>query len=117
MEADFADFHFETLGDVHDFYDVLDHTMRVTGKKWFFLVNLQGTRIMPEVWGAYANRGKKLNQDFSLGSVRYDASPATHEEIERRAKTEAFDPNLFERREDALARIAELREKLQATAS
>lgn len=109
MEADFSNFTFATLGDVHDFYDHLDHTMRVTGRKWFFLVNLQGARIMPEVWGAYAARGKKLNHDFSLGSVRFDASEETAAEIRRRANTEAFDPNLCPGREAALARIEEMR--------
>ncbi|MGB0508119.1 MAG: hypothetical protein ACPGGK_18185 [Pikeienuella sp.] len=112
MEADFSDFTFATLGDVHDFYDHLDDRMRVTGKKWFFLVNYMNTKIMPEVWGAFANRGKKLNMDFSLGSVRYDASEDTAKEIARRANTEEFDPNLFAVRDDALARIAELRAKL-----
>lgn len=109
MEADFSDFTFATLGDVHDFYDHLDDRMRVSGRKWYFLVNYMNTKIMPEVWGAYANRGKKLNLDFSLGSVRYDASDATAKEIARRANTEEFDPNLCATRDDALARIANLR--------
>lgn len=112
MEADFSGFTFATLGDVHDFYDYLDHRMRVTGKKWFFLVNYENTRIMPEVWGAFAARGKKLNLDFSLGSVRCDASPETAKEIERRANTEEFDPNLVTTRGAALARIAEMRAEI-----
>jgi len=105
MEADFSHFTFETLGDVHDFYDYLDHIMRVTGRKWYFLVNYQDTHIDASVWGAFANRGKKLNHDFSLGTVRFDASPETAEEIRRRAGTEMFDPNLTATREAALARI------------
>ena len=109
MEADFSHFTFADLGDVHDFYDHLDHTMRVTGKKWFFLVNLQNCQILPEVWGAYANRGKKLNLDFSRGSVRFDASPETAAEIKSRANTEAFDPNLCATRQEALARIEVLK--------
>ena len=109
MEADFSDFTFATLGDVHDFYDFLDHEMRVTGMKWFFMVNYCNTRIMPEVWGAYANRGKKLNMDFSLGSVRFDASPETRREIAERANSEAFDPNLCPSRDAAFARVNEMR--------
>ena len=109
MEADFSDFQFRTIGDVHDFYDYLDHRMRVTGKRWFFLVNYQGTRIDSDVWYAFAARGKKLNRDFSRGSVRYDASPETAAEIAERANTESFDPNLFASRDDALGRIEEMK--------
>lgn len=116
MEADFSNFTFNTLGDVHDFYDYLDHEMRVTNRRWFFLVNLENTRIMPEVWGAYANRGKKLNMDFALGSVRYDASSETAEEIAHRAHTENFDPNLCPTREAALRRVEELRAEMSAQA-
>lgn len=110
MEADFSDFTFETLGDVHDFYDFLDHEMRITGRRWFFMVNYRNTRIMPEVWGAFANRGKKLNMDFSLGSVRYDASPETKREIAERANSEAFDPNLCPSRDAAFERVNEMRQ-------
>lgn len=109
MEADFSRFHFRTAGDVHDFYDHLDHVMRTSGRRWFFLVNYEGARIDAEVWSAYAARGKKLNKDFSRGSVRYDASPQTAAEIRARAETEAFDPNLCASRADALARIAALK--------
>lgn len=114
LEADFSNFSFNTPADVHDFYDHLDHIMRASGRKWFFLVNYDGARIDSSVWVDYHRRGKKLNEDFSLGSVRYDASPETAAEIQRRANTEAFDPNLFTNREDALARIAEMRGRLSA---
>lgn len=114
MEADFSDFVFEALGDVHDFYDYLDHQMRQSGVDWFFLVNYHNTRIMPEVWGAYAARGKKLNQDFAIASVRYDPSEETAREIARRAGTESFDPNLFSDRDAALARIAEIKAEMDA---
>lgn len=116
MEADFSDFTFETPGDVHDFYDYLDHAMRVTGKKWFFVVIYSNTRIMPEVWGAFHNRGKKLNMDFSLGSVRVDPSPETAAEIERRANTDEFDPNLFTTRDAAFARIRAIRSEVSVGA-
>ena len=109
MEANMAGMHFETLGDVHEFYDFVDHELRPLRRKWFFLVSYQGTIIEDDVWPAFAGRGKKLNKDFSLGSVRFDTSEETAEEIRWRANTEAFDPNLCCSRETALQRIAELR--------
>lgn len=114
MEVDFSDFYFRNLGDVHDFYDYLDHELRISEKRWFFLVNYYGTRIDSDVWYAYAARGKKLNRDFSRGSVRYDTSDATAAEIRRRADTEEFDPNLCASREDALRRIDEMKRSERA---
>lgn len=109
MEADFSDFTFASRADVHAFYDELDARIAATGRQWFFLVNYRNCNIYPESWIAFANRGKKLNLAWSLGSVRYAARPETGAEIEKRAKAEAFDPNLFASRDAALAEIARLR--------
>lgn len=109
MEADFSDFHFDNSETVNRVYDRLEDRIAQTGEeKWFFLVNLHGTRIDPEAWLAYSRRGKALNQAHSMGSVRYDPSDATRRQIERAANTEAFDPNLFADRDSAVARIAEM---------
>lgn len=109
MEADFSGFSFDTSETVNAFYDALERRIDETGEdKWFFLVNLNGTRIEPEAWLAYRRRGRVLNLAHSMGSVRFDASDETRRQIERAANTEAFDPNLFDNRDAALARIAEL---------
>ncbi len=109
MEADFSDFCFDSSRTVNRFYDILEQRIADTGEDlWFFLVNLNGTRIEPEAWFTYSRRGKALNLAHSMGSVRFDASEETRRQIERAANTEAFDPNLFTSREDALVRIADL---------
>ncbi len=110
MEADFSDLTLEDPVVVGKFYDRIEERIAETGRtRWFFLVNYRNCRIMPSAWLAHSQRGKRLNVTHSLGSVRYDASPETKAEIERRAGTEAFDANLFDNRDDAMARIAELR--------
>ena len=114
MEADMSGMRFDTLGDVHEFYDYVDHELRVLGRKWFFLISYQNTVIADEVWPAFAGRGKKLNKDFSVGSVRFDTSEETADEIRCRANTEAFDPNLCCSRESALKRIEEMRAEMMA---
>ncbi len=109
MEADFCDFHFDSSALVNRMYDRLEARIAATGEeKWFFLVNLNGTRIDPVAWTAYSRRGKALNMAHSMGSVRYDASEVTRRQIERAANTEAFDPNLFTTRDAAIARIREM---------
>ena len=109
MEADFSDFHFDSSELVNRMYDRLEARIAATGEdSWFFLVNLNGTRIDPVAWTAYSRRGKALNMAHSMGSVRFDASEETARQIRRAANTEAFDPNLFTTRDAALARVAEL---------
>lgn len=109
MEADFSDIVFDSSETVNRVYDALERAIRATGEdKWFFLVNLNGTRIEPEAWLAYSRRGKVLNMAHSMGSVRFDASEETRRQIARAANTEAFDPNLFDNREAAIARIREM---------
>lgn len=109
MEADFSDFHFTDSRITNAFYDRLEARIERTGEdQWFFLVNLNGTRIDPDAWAAYSRRGRALNHAHSMGSVRFDASEETRRQILRAANTEAFDPNLFSDRDSALARIAEM---------
>ncbi|MDG1431274.1 MAG: hypothetical protein P8L68_01590 [Paracoccaceae bacterium] len=109
MEADFSDFNFENSTIVNSFYDRLEDRIAETGEeKWFFLVNLCGTRIDPSAWFAYSRRGRDLNLAHSMGSVRFDASEVTARQIERAANTDAFDPNLFTTRDAAIERIKAL---------
>lgn len=115
MEADFSDFHFTDSRVVNAFYDRLETRIAATGEdQWFFLVNLNGTRIDTLAWTAYSRRGRALNKAHSMGSVRFDASEETRQQIIRAANTEAFNPNLFTDREAALARIAEMPSKRRA---
>jgi NADH:ubiquinone oxidoreductase subunit len=109
MDVDFSDFTFADTATVNAFYDHVDHQLWKTAKRWYFLVNYNNCRIFPEAWAAFAHRGKNANVKHSLGTVRYDASPETAEEIRRKANTDSFDPNLCASREAAIERIAEMR--------
>lgn len=112
MEADFSDFDFANSAVVNAFYDRLEERISATGEdKWFFLVNLCGTRIDSSAWIAYSRRGRDLNMAFSQGSVRFDASEETRRQIERAANTETFDPNLFADRDHAIERLKSLPSK------
>ncbi len=112
MEADFSDLHLATSAEVNMFYDRLEERIGETGEDlWFFLVNYSRSRIDPGAWFAFSRRGKTLNMAHSMGSVRFDASEETRRQIERDAKTEAFDPNLFADRDSAIERLKSLPSK------
>lgn len=115
MEADFSDFVFHHSRDVNDVYDLIEKKIRATDRKWYFLVNYNGCRIMPEAWVQYARRGKELNVAASLGSVRYAAGLETEADIRMRAESQGFRPNIRNTREEALERIAEMKAEAAAT--
>jgi len=114
MNVDFSNFAFHHRRDVNDVYDHIEERVKETDRKWFFLVNLENCQIMPKAWVQYAHRGKMLNIAASLGSVRFALGSETEEEIRLRAESQDFRPNLFNTREDAIERIAEMREELKA---
>jgi len=115
MEANFSGFDFDSSPTVNAFYDRIEERIAETGEPlWFFLVNYSDCIIDSAAWVAFSRRGKALNLSHSMGSVRFDVSDATRRQIERDARTERFDPNLFSDRGSALARIRELPSKRRA---
>ena len=109
MEVDFSNFTFDGLPIVNEFYDLLTARIQATDRKWYFLVNYDNTRIFPDAWYQWAIRSRRLNSDWSLGTVRFKPDEATKSEILKRAATNETDPNLVTTRQQALDRIAQMR--------
>ncbi|MGI9364056.1 MAG: hypothetical protein ACR2O8_02650 [Rhizobiaceae bacterium] len=109
MEVDFSSLSFATTSDVNRIYDGIASQLQETGKKWYFIVNYADTEVLPEAWYTWSERGKKLNQDFSLGTVRFDPREETRQKILKRARADEFNPNLVANREEALQRVEDMR--------
>ncbi len=109
MEIDLTNITLEHSRDVADLYDVLDALVEETGRKWYFLINYENTKIFSPAWVEYAARGKKLNEAASLGSVRFAPGSETETDIRLRAESGGFRPNIRNTREEALERIAEMK--------
>lgn len=110
MEVDFSDHTFTRSADVNTFYDEIEKQIGATDKQWYFMVNYKNTEILPDAWHSWAMRGGRLNAASSLGTVRFDPNEKTKEDIRKRASADDFNPNIVATREEALARIAELRQ-------
>lgn len=108
IEVDFSNFEFSSAKVVNDFYDVIDETVETTGRTWYFLVNYRDCRVWPEAWVAFAHRGKKVNVNYSLGTVRYVEQETTDGSKGLR-ESDRLDPDMFNSREEAVARIQEMR--------
>lgn len=115
MYVDFSDLSFEHSTDVNFAYDSIEEQIGLTDRKWYFLINYNGTRIQSAAWVQYAARGKSLNKAWSLGSVRYATGSETETDIRLRAESQGFRPNIRNTREEALERIAEI--KAEASSS
>ncbi len=109
MQVDFSDFTFYHSRDVNDFYDHLEARVKSTERKWFFLINYNNCRIMPESWVQFARRGKAFNLAASLGTVRYAAGSETEAEIRLRAQSQDFRPNIRNTHAEAIERINQLK--------
>ena len=109
MDIDLSDITLYHSKDVDDLYDYLQERIEKSGQRWYFLVNYNNCRIMPEAWVEFAKRGKALNIGGALGSVRYETGSETEGEIRMRAESQAFRPNVRNTRAEALDRIAELK--------
>lgn len=112
MNVDFSNFVFHHSADVNAFYDHIEARLEETAVRWFFLINYEGCRIFEEAWVAYARRGKRLNERWSMGSVRYAPGSETEETIRMRAESQQFRPNIRNTREEALARIDEMKSEM-----
>ncbi|WP_300516196.1 hypothetical protein [Aliiroseovarius sp.] len=109
MEVDFTDLALRHSGDVDLLYDVIEEKIGQTRRKWYFLINYERTRIHSPAWVRYAARGKRLNINWSLGSVRYAPGSETEADIRLRAESQDFRPNIRNTRAEALERIAEMK--------
>lgn len=116
MEVDYSDYTFATSKAVNEFYDEITKQVTNSGQKWYFLVNYGGTEILPDAWYTWTARGKKLNADHSLGTVRFDPKDVASQDIMKRARADEFNPNLVATRDEALGRINELKSQGSASA-
>lgn len=114
MDVDFTGLSFEHTRDVNDVYDIIDELIEPTGRKWYFLINYEDTKIQSPAWVQYAARGKTLNINWSLGSVRYAPGSETETDIRLRAESQGFRPNIRNTREEALERIEEMKAEARA---
>ena len=104
IEVDFSDFVFSSSKIVNDFHDRLDQLIESTGERWYIVVNYHHCSIWPEAWVAFAHRGQKVNVSYSLGTVRYFNASSVDKDSPLLS-----DPDMFPSRDEALARIEQLR--------
>lgn len=109
MFVNFSDLSFEHSADVDLVYDFIEKQITPLGRKWYFLVNYNGTRIQSPAWVQKSARSKKLNEAWSLGTVRYAMGSETETDIRLRAESGGIRPNIRNTLEEAWLRINEMK--------
>ena len=112
MLVDFSDMSFEHSADVNFIYDFIEEQLKPLGRKWYFLVNYNGTRIQSPAWVQKSARSKALNEAWSLGSVRFAMGSETETDIRLRAESGGPRPNIRNTIEEAWERIRELKAEM-----
>lgn len=109
IEINFSGFAFSSSKIVNEFYDVIEQIIDDSGRDWYFVVNYGDCNIWPEAWVAFAHRGKRINVTHSLGTVRYASRDEAEDGSQTDFRSDSYDPNLFESREAAVAKIEEMK--------
>ena len=107
--VDFTNMSFEHSADVDFVYDYIEEQVTPLGRKWYFLINYNGTRIQSPAWVQMSARSKKLHDAWSLDSVRYALGSETETDIRLRAESGGTRPNIRNTVEEAWERIEELK--------
>ena len=111
LEVDFSGMTFHGAGEVEAAYDVIDARVDETGSRWYFLVNYENCEIASEAWAAFAERGKRANISYGLGTVRFGVNVKVRESIRSHAQSAQFRANLFESRDAAILALADMRKR------
>ena len=111
LEVDFSGMTFHGAGEVEAAYDVIDARVDETGSRWYFLVNYENCEIASEAWAAFAERGKRANISYGLGTVRFGVNMKVRESIRSHAQSAQFRANLFESRDAAILALADMRKR------
>jgi len=109
LDIDFSGVHMAHSRDVHDIYNWLEHAIRATGRKWWFLMDYTDFRIQSGAWVAYDQRKTAFEAEMSLGTVRFAPGAETETDIRLRMESRGKRPNIRNTRAEALARLSELR--------
>ena len=113
LEVDLSEMTFRSAGEVEAFYEVIDARVGESGSRWYFLVNYEDCEISPEAWTAFAERGKRANISYGLGTARFGANADVRTTIRSQAQSEQFRANLFASRDAAVLALADMRKRHQ----
>lgn len=91
VEFDLSRLDFDSSAVVAQIFGRFEDALAASGAdRWYFIVNVQGTRIAPEAMPAFARRVRALGSRHSLGTVRYACAPEIEQLLEDASRGGGF---------------------------
>ena len=114
LHIDLSNMSFEHSRDVNDIHNWAEEAIRTTRHKWWCVYNYEGTRIQSPAWVQFSLRSDTFNGTYAMGSVRYALGSETETDKRLRYEAKTIRPNIRNTKEEAYARLEELRAQYAA---
>lgn len=105
---DFAGLKIESREQVDEMEAIVHGVYRKHGRRFYAVVNYEGTEIAPEIIDYYGERIKKLYDLYGIATVRYSSSGFTRSVLRYLGAAKDLESNIFATRAEAIRAIQEV---------
>ena len=105
---DFAGLKIESHALVDEMEEIVHGVYRKHGRRFYAVVNYEGTEIAPEIIDYYGERIKKLYDLYGIATVRYSSSGFTRSALRYLGAAKDLESNIFATRAEAIRAIQEI---------
>jgi propionate CoA-transferase len=92
---DFAGLKIESREQVDEMEEIVHEVYRKHGRRFYAVVNYEGTEIAPEIIDYYGERIKKLYDLYGIATVRYSSSGFTRSVLRYLGAAKDLESNIF----------------------
>jgi signal transduction histidine kinase/HAMP domain-containing protein len=104
----FAGLRIESHEQVDEMEEIVHRIYEKHGRRFYAVVNYEGTEIAPEIIGYYGERIKKLYDLYGIATVRYSSSGFTRSVLRYLGAAMDIESNTFATRAEAIRAIQEV---------
>jgi signal transduction histidine kinase len=104
----FAGLKIESRGQVDEMEAIVHGIYGRHGRRFYAVVNYEGTEIAPEIIDYYGERIKKLYDLYGIATVRYSSSGFTRSVLRYLGAAKDLESNIFATRAEAIRAIQEI---------
>jgi signal transduction histidine kinase len=105
---DFTGLKIESHAQVDEMEEIVHGVYRKHGRRFYAVVNYEGTEIAPEIIDYYGERIKKLYDLYGIATVRYSSSGFTRSALRYLGAAKDLESNIFATRAEAIRAIHEI---------
>lgn len=113
----FAGLKIESRAQVDEMAEHVRGAYLRQGRRFYAIVNYEGTEIAPDVVDYYGEQIKTLADDYGLATMRYSASGLTRSVLRYLGAAKDLESNIYATRAEAINAIQEIERRWQAKPS